>query len=349
MRGFILYLQLILLANTGCGTIAYYSQAIKGQCQMLCCHQSVRKIAKDNTKPAKLRKQMQLVLNLREYAHSKLGMNPGENYLRFKRLNRKFALWVVYAAPEFDTRLKSWWYPVAGRFTSRGWFSEKAARRYAESLAAQGLDVHVGGAPAYSTLGWFDDPVLDTFINYSESDLAELIFHELAHGRFFLAGDATFNESFATATARAAVFKWLKDNRDTDAHDRYRAECLRHDTFIKLVLETRQKLDAIYISGVSEEMMRTQKVITIENLRNQIDRLHDEDPEYSRLARWAKRPLNNANLAAIAVYNQNVSAFSRMHERNDRDFRQYFEAVESLAKIPKTERELILKELEQAD
>ena len=338
MNRIIPVLLTLLMLNGGCGTIAYYKQAAAGQGQMLCCRQSVEKMVADSSQPEALTDKLKLVLDLREYARDELGLDPGGNYLKYKSLDRKFALWVVYAAPEFDVDLKSWWYPVAGRFTSRGWFSESGAQRFADRLRKQGLDVHVGGAPAYSTLGWFDDPVLSTFIEHSETDLAELIFHELTHRRLFLSGDATFNESFATATARAGVLRWLKSRGKTNAESRYRAECKRVATFVSLVLKTRSSLKELYQADHSLEAMRKQKASILQELKTQLLALHAEDSEYSGLARWAKRPINNANLAAIAVYYRQVPVFERLLKNNDGDLEKYFVEVKSLSKLAREER-----------
>jgi predicted aminopeptidase len=333
-----LILLMAMFAGSGCQTASYYSQAVIGQGQIICCRKSIKKMVDDPKQPETLVHKLELVLELREYALDELGLDPGGNYLKYKSLDRKFALWVVYAAPEFDVDLKSWWYPVVGRFTSRGWFNESGARRSANELRHQGLDVHVGGAPAYSTLGWFDDPVLSTFIKHSETDLAELIFHELAHRRLFLAGDATFNESFATATARAGVQRWLRAKGKTEAEKRYDAECKRENAFVGLVLKTRSALKDLYQTGRPPETMRKRKALILQELKSQLLALHEEDPEHSGLARWAERPINNANLAAIAVYYRQVPVFERLLKNNDGDLEKYFAEVKSLSKLAKEER-----------
>ncbi len=338
MRWLHLFLAGVLITGVGCQTAVYYTQAAVGQGKLLFGRQSIAQMASDSRQSKGLVDKLKLVLELREYARDELGLDPGGNYLWYKSLDRKFALWVVYGAPEFDVDLKSWWYPIVGRFTSRGWFSESGARRFADVLRRQGLDVHVGGAPAYSTLGWFDDPVLSTFINNSETDLAELIFHELTHRRLFLTGDATFNESFATATARAGVQQWLKAKGRTDAKSRYHAKCKRENIFVGLVIKTRAALGVLYQTDLPVDAMRKRKASILQELKTQLLALHVEDPEYSGLARWAKRPINNANLAAIAVYYQQVPVFERLLKNNDGDLEKYFAEVKSLSKLAKEER-----------
>jgi len=335
----------ILVVCSGCQTAAYYSQAVSGQAQILCCQESIEKLIADPHQPQAIVNKLKLVLELRNFARDNLDLNPGNNYLRYKALDRKYALWVVYAAPEFDVNLKSWWYPIAGRFTSRGWFNETSARKYANNLKREGLDVHIGGAPAYSTLGWFDDPVLSTFIKYSRTDLAELIFHELAHRRLFIADDATFNESFATATARAAVIRWLHSKSDAEGERRYRSEAKRMDVFVELVLQTRKALTALYKKNYKPDDMRKRKANVLSKLKARILQLHSEDPEYIGLAHWAKRPINNANLAAIAVYHRQVSAFEQLLANHANDLEKYFSAVEEITILPKEERKKKMQSL----
>jgi predicted aminopeptidase len=338
MMGRLLVLLAILLGSGGCQTAAYYSQAVVGQARMLCGRQSIKKMVADPTQPRALADKLKLVLELREYAHTELGLDPGDNYLKYKALDRKFALWVVYAAPEFNVYLKSWWYPVVGRFTSRGWFTEGRARRYADQLRQRGLDVHVGGAPAYSTLGWFADPVLSTFVLNSDADLAELIFHELTHKRLFLPGDTSFNESFATATAQAGVLRWLKDQGDDEAVASYHAECLREATFARLAFEARDSLKKLYATSQPDDTKRKRKSAILDGLKKQLLDLHQNDPEYSGVARWAERPINNATLSAIAVYHRQVPAFERLLEECDGDLEKFFAEVVALSKLAKDER-----------
>jgi predicted aminopeptidase len=338
VRARLLILLASLLTVGGCQTAAYYSQAMMGQGRMLCGRKSIKKMVADPAQPRALADKLRLILELREYAQTELGLDPGGNYLKYKTLDRKFALWVVYATPEFDVNLKSWWYPVVGQFTSRGWFSEDGAKRYADRLRRQGLDVEVGGARAYSTLGWFDDPVLSTFIRNPETDLAELIFHELTHRRLFVPGDTTFNESFATATAQAGVLRWLKAKGDDGARESYQDECRREAAFVQLAFEARDALTSLYASSHPDETKRKRKAAILDGLKKQLLDLSRNAPGYSGIARWAKRPINNATLSAIAVYYRQVPAFERLLEKCGGDLEEFFAEVEELSKLSKDER-----------
>src|SRR6267142_5919651 len=188
MKRFSLWCSLLSLlpALTGCQTVGYYAQAISGQCQVWNRARSIEALLEDPVVTEPLKQRLRLVLEVRAFAEKELHLPANGHYLRYADRGRRFAVWNVHAAPEFSLTPKSWWYPVVGRLNYRGYFSEDRARRYAARLAKQGFDVYIGEVAAYSTLGWFRDPVLNTFIHQNETDLVELLFHELAHQRLFV-------------------------------------------------------------------------------------------------------------------------------------------------------------------
>ena len=335
------------MTGTGCQTLTYYSQAAKGQAQVLLGQKRISGMVKDPEVPQKLKDQLKLVLELREFSRNELKMNPEDNYLKYRDLNRKYVLWVVYAAPPLSVKLKTWWYPIAGKFTSRGFFAEEDARKFAARLQEEGMDVYVGGAPAYSTLGWFDDPVLNTFINYPEADLAELIFHELAHHHLFVSGDATFNESFATAVAQIGVARWLKTKRGTEQRDKYVARCSRRYTLSELLAKNRSQLKKLYASKKTLPEKREGKKELIATLKKDLVALSGSDPAYRKLAVWAKRPINNAVLGARSVYHRRVPSFYALYEQNGRDMEAFLNEVEKIARLQKKERDSLLAEYEK--
>ena len=336
---------LILLAGTGCRTVGYYVQAAAGQCEIVFGQKPIADVLNDPEAKPELKEKLRLVLELREFARTDLGMDPGDNYLRYRALDRRFVLWVVYATPEFDVNLKSWWYPVVGHFTTRGYFRESAARDYADWLRGQGLDVFVGGAPAYSTLGWFDDPVLSTFIHFSETDLADLIFHELAHHHYFLPGDATFNESFATAVADLGVARWLEKKHGAEKRDAYLARRQREKHVNQMLFMLRLQLQALYGADFPVNSMRTTKEGIFTDFKLDIIKLSQADPTFQSLAGWAQRPINNALLGAVAVYGRQVDGFVGLFAENGESFSEFFAAVKALGELPKAKRDAQLEAL----
>src|SRR5262245_50615476 len=196
------WLVLALASGVGCETASYYGQAIGGQWEIVRGGETSAILLADADTPEALKGKLRVVLQLREFAEKELKLPVDGHYECYADLGRRYVVWNVHGAPEFSLEPKSWWYPVVGRLKYRGYFSEAKAQRYARQLEAEGLDVYVAGVEAYSTLGWFKDPVLNTFLNHDEVDVAETLFHELAHQRLFVRGDTDFDEAFATAVAQ---------------------------------------------------------------------------------------------------------------------------------------------------
>ena len=201
---------IIVTAVSGCKTLTYYSQAVHGEYQILAHRQSIDKLIANPKTPAKLRQQLELVEQLRAFAKTELKLPVDKSYDKYVDIHRKYVVWDVQAAPEFSLEAKTWRYPFVGSLAYRGYFSEKSARECGDRLAKQGFDVYVDGVDAYSTLGWFKDPLLSTFIDTSEAELAEVLFHELGHKRVFAAGDTDFNEAFATTVGQEGDNRWLR-------------------------------------------------------------------------------------------------------------------------------------------
>src|SRR5881396_1056364 len=207
----------IILIVSGCRTLSFYGQAIKGQYQLLAHRQPIEKLVADSNTPARLKSQLELVQNLRAFAGKELKLPVDGHYTKYVDVHRPFIVWNVEAAPEFSMEPKTWWYPLIGKQEYRGYFSETAAQEYAGVIRKNGYDVYVAGTTAYSTLGWFKDPILNTFVFDSESDLAETLFHELAHQRVFARSDTDFNEAFATTVGQEGARRWLRSKGDTAA------------------------------------------------------------------------------------------------------------------------------------
>ena len=341
----------LALFLTGCQTISYYTQAVSGQMQILNRKRPIQSVLEDPTTSDALKQKLQLVLTVREFAEKELHLPANGHYLDYADLGRRFAVWNVYAAPEFSLKPKSWWYPAVGRLEYRGYFSEKRAREYAADLEQKGYDVYVGGVTAYSTLGWFQDPVLNTFVWDDDYDLAEVLFHELAHQRLFVPGDTDFNEAFATAVAEEGLRRWMRSRNDSTANPRIEASFERTEQFVNLVARTRVKLDALYATptGGAEEtqrvLKRREKQRILEEMRSEYQRLRmawSGDRNYDH---WFSRRLNNAQLNTVQTYHHLVPAFRALLEDLHGDLESFYKTVEDIAKLKKEERHLRLGRL----
>lgn len=278
---------------SGCDTLAYYGQAIGGQVGILAAARPVEAWLSDNATPAPLRAKLETAQRIRDFASRELALPDNGSYRSYAALGRPYAVWNVFAAPEFSVEPKQECFPITGCVAYRGFFSEDAARRHAQALRAQGMDVYVGGVPAYSTLGWFNDPLLSTFIGYPDAQVARLVFHELAHQLVYAPGDTTFNESFAVVVEEEGVRRWLEHERKPAELEAFRAAQARRQRFADRVKETRARLAALYRERLAPEEMRRRKAAEFDRLRSEYPNVVPAEP-------------SNAFLVSIALYTELV-------------------------------------------
>jgi predicted aminopeptidase len=337
---------ILALAVSGCSTGAYYVQAIGGQLDLWRRAEPIAAVRAADTLPPNVRHKLGDALVMREFASRELGLPDNGSYRKYADIGRPYVVWSVFAAPALSEKLKEWCFPVAGCVGYRGYFARADADDYAAQLRRDGYDVHVTGVPAYSTLGWFDDPVLSSFIHYPETELARLIFHELAHQEFYLRGDSEFNESFATAVETVGVERWLAHDGDAAkraAHER--AQGYRRD-FSALVLKYRHQLELLYASDRTPPDKLREKAQTLSRLKDEYQRLKQVDwGGFAGYDRWFGQDINNATLASIGIYTQWVAAFRALLAQNDDDLPRFYAVVKALGALPKDRRQARLEQL----
>jgi predicted aminopeptidase len=332
----------------GCGSLGYYAQAVKGHCQIVSRQKSCVKLIANTNTPPELRARLQLAAELCAYADTRLGLPANGAYTEYANLDRPYVVWNLYAAPEFSLAAKTWWYPFVGSLDYRGYFNESMARSHAGKLARQGFDVYVEGVEAYSTLGWFKDPLLNTFLHHQEPILAEVLFHELAHQKVFASGDTDFNEAFATVVARAGVRRWLRDRDAGEMLARYESALARNDAFVQIVQQARAELKQLYKTRSGQaagHLTESGKERILSQLRENFDTLSLRSDQYAGYQSWFAGELNNAKLNSVATYYDLVPAFDRLLEQQQGDLEQFYAAVKTLTKLPEAKRH---EELQQA-
>ena len=345
----LLLTPIVLGALSGCTTISYYSQAIHGEYEILAHRQSIDKLIANPKTPAKLKQQLQLVQRLRAFAKTELKLPVDNNYDKYVDIHRKYVVWDVQAAPEFSLEPKTWHYPFVGSLAYRGYFSEKDARECGDRLAKKGFDVYVDGVDAYSTLGWFKDPLLNTFIDTSEPELAELLFHELGHKRIFAGGDTDFNEAFATTVGQEGTRRWLSSRCETNLLEVYDQTLARNNQFVHLIMDTRERLKKLYgapkAPSTRLDELRRDKQRVFDDLRKQYSDLKTQWGGYSGYDEWFAHDLNNAKLNTVANYYDYVPGFQRLLQSNGGDLERFYAAAERLSKVPIEERHQRLRVL----
>ncbi len=338
---------------TGCSTVdglGYYRQSIGGHVSLLWAARPVPDVIADPATPATLRDRLALSQKIREFAISELALPNNPTYRRFTDLGRPSVVWNVVAAPELSLKLKTWCFPVVGCVGYRGYYAEADARAFAAPLPAEGYEVNVYGVPAYSTLGqlpnWAitSDPLLNTFINWPDGELARLIFHELAHQIAYAKNDTEFNESFATAVERIGGKRWLLLQGTADAREAYARLDARRNDFRALTMRYRDRLDAIYKSSASDEDKRRSKAEAMAAMRDEYAVMkRDRWAGFSGYDGWFERA-NNASFGVLAAYNALVPEFEALYARtagSDTDpakrFRAFYAEVRRLAALPTAE------------
>lgn len=343
MRAVITLLLTLLLA--GCGNVSYYLQSVGGQLDIWRREVPVERLLENPGLSPSLKTQLERALRIRDYASRELGLPDNRSYRSYADLARPFVVWNVFAAAEFSTEPRQWCFAVAGCVGYRGYFSEAEARSHAAALAAAGDDVYVGGVPAYSTIGWFADPLLNTFIHYPEPELARLLFHELAHQVLYVKDDTVFNESFATVVERAGVVRWLAAHGSAADRARYaQLQRFRAD-FRALVTQTRVELAALYAGNSTTAEKRRRKAELLAALQTQYRQRKGDWGGFSGYDRWFAQPLGNAQLASVAIYTQRVPAFEALLKQQGGDLPGFYAAVRELAALPAAERNVRLDAL----
>jgi predicted aminopeptidase len=318
-----------LLGLAGC-QLSYYGQAIRGQTQILAAQRPVTRILADPTAPQDLKSRLTLAQELISFAEEELLLPAGKNYQTYADIHRKYVLWSVFATPELSSKAIAWSYPVVGSLEYRGYFSENAARAFARAQRDKGLDTALAPVPAYSTLGVFRDPLLNTFLHESPEELAGLIFHELTHRKIYRPGETSFNEALAVAMEREGVRRWLRKQGDPVQLAKYERRLQAVDSFVRRVLQTRESLNALYQSPIPEETKRLRKRQMLDQLQEQIRAQLTAAGTSRKDDFWLQEPLTNAHLNVISAYYRDVPRFERLLADQNGDLRKFFTEVENL-------------------
>jgi predicted aminopeptidase len=335
----------MVLLLAGCTTASYYAQSIGGHLDLMAKRKKVSTLVEDDTTPPALKQKLVRAEEIRAFASEELALPDNGSYRSYVDVGKPFVTWNVIATPALSLQAKTWCFPVVGCVAYRGYFGEADANAYGDELVAEGMDVTVVGARAYSTLGWFDDPILNTTLFDAEYRFAGTMFHELAHERLFVSGDSSFNESYAVAVEREGVRRWLARNSSPGMQKAYDQERARREAFLALVLATREKLQVLYASSANDAEKLREKKRLFDELRAGYGRLKATWGGYSGYDAWFAANLNNAKLALLATYNMHVQAFERILLEQQGDMLRFHEAVEALSKLPKDERDATLEQL----
>ncbi len=334
---------LIILQLDGC----YYMQAARGHFSVMNHRRPIAEVIADDESAEVLAERLILVQRARDYAVSDLLLPDNDSYRTYADLERDYVVWNIIAAEEFSFTTKTWCYPVAGCVAYRGYFNEKSARNLGDKLSAQGYDVTVGGVSAYSTLGKFSDPLLNTMMRWSDADLVATMFHELAHQKLYIKGDTAFNESFATAVASFGIERWLAEIDEPDALSAYLEHKALRRSMMALVQETRETLSRLYAEDIDDNEKRDRKRTLLDELSTHAGLMIEKNGASTR--NWLAAPLNNARLVSLGLYEGQLGAFDRILENCLADLDCFYIETEKLAALSDADRRHTLDRLELAE
>jgi predicted aminopeptidase len=336
--------MLAILLLSGCSSLSYYTQLAEGQLDLLRAREPVADVIADPQRDPKLREHLRKAQQAREFASQHLHLPDNQSYRLYADIHRQYVVWNVFATGEFSLDPVTHCFPIAGCVAYRGYYSQGAARGEAALQKLDGKDVYVSGVEAYSTLGWFDDPIISSMMNWGDERLATLIFHELAHQRFYVQDDSEFNESYATFVEQEGTRQW-RAARGLPAEGAS-SESQRRDQLTTLVLATRDRLKALYAEPITPEVMRQRKAAEFERLRSEYRTMRDSQwGGDKRFDAWVYAPMNNARLLPIGLYDQWTPAFAALFKQVGGDWPAFFAAVEKMGALPKDQRKAALERL----
>lgn len=334
-----------VLALAGCETLSYYSQSAHGQLGLMAASRPVEEAVADPNTPESVRVQLRQLPALRRFAVEELALPETDSYRLYADVQREALVWNVVAAPVDSLVPKEWCYPVVGCAAYRGYFNEYDAQTHAARLAREGWDTAVLPVPAYSTLGWFSDPLPSTVIGWSLPDIAGLVFHELAHESLYISGDSAFNEGYATVIEREGVRRWMQRRGSAEQRRERELADRRRQTFLELLAQTRVRLEALYASDVEHGELLRQKASILQELRDRYPQLKQSWGGYTGYDRWFVRPLNNAHLASIDTYHALEPAFRQILKQVDGDMAAFHAECRAMAGMQPVQREAVMNGL----
>ena len=342
VRRFLPGLWVVLLS--GCSSVSYYGQLASGQWQLLQAREPVAKVIADPSRAQPLRDHLVQAQKARTFASAQLHLPDNQSYRLYADIGRPYVVWNVFATQEFSLAAQNHCFPIAGCVAYRGYYSQGAARGEAALLKQQGMDVSIGGVEAYSTLGWFNDPIMSSMLSWGDERLATLIFHELAHQRFYVKDDTEFNESFATFVEQEGTRQWRVARGLAPIGS---AALQQRDQFTRLVLDTRKRLETLYAQPLAVDAMRRAKAAEFERLRSEYRQVRDSqwggDKRYDA---WVNQPMNNARLLPFGLYDQWVPAFAALFRQEGENWLKFYAAVERMGQLPVAQRKAALRQLE---
>jgi predicted aminopeptidase len=309
--------------------VRYVTRAGFEETRILKSRQPLQRMVDDSSADPAVRRSLQLVLDSRNYA-ARLGLEAKETYTTYADVGRDTLLLVLQAAPKDCICPHTWKYPIVGRIPYKGFFDPRSARREEARFAARGFDTYLRPSSAFSTLGWFNDPLLSTALDRDSVELATTVFHEIAHNTLYVKSATPFNESFAQLVGYRSAEAFFNERGDSararQAADRWHDEMILGDYYATLIA----RLDSLYARHPDTAALETGRRDAGAWARSQLEGPVGSRLRTYRIGRLSQRPINNAQLIGATIYRTHLDWFERWYEQHDRDIRSSVSALKTL-------------------
>jgi predicted aminopeptidase len=330
--------SLIAAPLAGCSSLNYYRKALVGQLELMNKVRPIETVINDESVPVDVRRRLEIIKQARSFAVTELKLPDNNSYRDYADLQRPYAMWSVFATPPYSLAPVKWCYPFVGCYHYRSYFNHAESQSFAQQLQEEGFDTYVAGVPAYSTLGWFDDPVINTMMHWEDYDLVGTLFHELAHQQLHIANDTTFNESFARAVEQEGLRRWMVAQQQSQRYQAYQADVKREQAFVALILQARNQLEVLYQTEMPEQKKFIQKLDIFRQLRARYFKLRESWGGVSSYDHWILSGINNAKVQSIATYYDYVPGFKKILADCDNDMQRFYHRVAELTTMDVTQR-----------
>ena len=313
-----------------CSSVSYYWEKIQGHAEILDQQRPLQDVIDDPETAPEIKQRLINVQAARNFASKELLLPDNNSYRNYADIGRDYVVWTVVATPPYSVKAEQWCFLFVGCLSYRGYFSRQTAEEFANELKQQGKDVYVAGTKAYSTLGWFDDPLLNTMLYKNEAYRVGIIFHELAHQKMYVEDDTDFNEAFATTVEQQGVKRWFLLKGNKPKYKKYLLAKKRDEQFKQLLLDTKEQLKNLYAKKLDNTQMQNQKQQVFKDLQQRYQQYKSKWNNYSGYDKWMSQDLNNAHLALVATYNDLIPAFRGLFKAVNNDFKMFYKQVNEL-------------------
>jgi len=341
----LLSILLVVVFLSGCAELQYYGHAISGQFDVLSKRRPISEVLEDPATKTDVVEKLKAVERMHAFAINDLSLPDSDSFRSYSDVGRDYVLWNIFATPELSLATKQWCYPFLGCLDYRSYFEKAYAESIATELEKEGWDVHIASSPAYSTRGFFADPVYSPMLRFDDLTLAGIVFHELAHEQVYFKNDSELNESFAVAVQNEGIKRWLEHEQQPQYYADYIVEQKRDKQFISVLLEYRERLQVVYESSKGDTEKRANKKNILAKLRNKYLELKKQWGGYEGYDHWFNKPLNNALLAPVSTYNGAVPLFAALLKQCDNNLELFYSEVGKIAEMPEAQRRVFINNL----